>query len=120
MREPFGKTLSFGVLRKKRRVSGMMRAWNCNSLPDKNLSHVAAYTVLKYIIVSDSFRFLVKLWFPGKIICSVAKILRTLSLIERCAKMMGSDVLCSPVLLRHIFSSVFLPSSKDQGIIFES
>ena len=67
MGEPFGEALSFGVLRKKRRVSGMMRAWNCNSLPDKNLSHVAAYTVLKYIIVSDSFRFLIKLWFTGKL-----------------------------------------------------
>ena len=42
--------------------------------------------------------------------------LRTLSSIERCAK----EVLSSPVLLRHIFSSIFLPSSKDQGIIFES
>ena len=46
MGEPFGEALSFGVLRKMTRVSCMMRAWNCNSLPGKNLSHVAAYTVV--------------------------------------------------------------------------
>ena len=36
---------------KKRRYC-VVKAWNCNSLPDKSLSHVAAYTVLKYIIAS--------------------------------------------------------------------
>ena len=36
---------------KKRRFCEV-RAWNCKSLPDKRLSRVAAYTVLKYIIVS--------------------------------------------------------------------
>ena len=97
---------------KKRRFC-VVRAWNCANLPGKNMSHVAAYTLLKYIIVSDLVQFLVKLWFTRKIICwSEAKILRTLLLIERCV-----DDRKWFFMFTHIFetylSSIFLASSLE-------